>query len=86
MLPKTISVTPLHRGEINTIGGVPATRADPQLWVEVRPRYSGRVTSKIKLTKNSGNQPRPMAAEATDEDDEEAHAFYHHTHPPGYGG
>ena len=32
------------------------------------------------------NQPRPMAAEATDEDDEEAHAFYHHTHPPGYGG
>ena len=32
------------------------------------------------------NQPRPAAAEATDEDDEEARAFYHHTHPPGYGG
>ena len=32
------------------------------------------------------NQPRPMAKEATDEDDEEAHVFYHHTHPPGYGG
>ena len=32
------------------------------------------------------NQPRLMAAEATDEDDEEAHASYHHTHPPGYGG
>ena len=32
------------------------------------------------------NQPRPMAAEATDEDDEEARAFCHHTHPPGYGG
>ena len=32
------------------------------------------------------NQPRPMAAEATDEDDKEAHAFYHHTQPPGYGG
>ena len=30
--------------------------------------------------------PRPMAAEVTDEDDEEAHAFSHHTHPPGYGG
>ena len=28
------------------------------------------------------NQPRPMATEATDEDDEEARAFYHHTHPP----
>ena len=28
------------------------------------------------------NQPRPTVAEATDEDDEEAHAFYHHTHPP----
>ena len=27
------------------------------------------------------NQPRPTAAEATDEDDEEANAFYHHTHP-----
>ena len=35
------------------------------------------------------NQPRPMATEATeatDEDDEETYAFYHHTHPPGYGG
>ena len=31
------------------------------------------------------NQPRPMAAEAADEDGEEAHAFYHHTNPPGYG-
>ena len=31
------------------------------------------------------NQPRPTAAEATDEDDE-ARAFYHHTHPPGYRG
>ena len=30
-------------------------------------------------------QPRPMAVEATNEDDEEAHAFYQHTHPPGYG-
>ena len=27
-----------------------------------------------------------IAAEATDEDGEEAHAFFHHTHPPGYGG
>ena len=32
------------------------------------------------------NQPRPMAAEAADEDDEEARAFHHHTHPPGYTG
>ena len=32
------------------------------------------------------NQPRPMAAEATDEDDEEAHAFYHHTRPSGHEG
>ena len=32
------------------------------------------------------NQPRPTAAKATDEDDVEAHAFYHHTHHPGYGG
>ena len=32
------------------------------------------------------NQPRSIATDATDEDDEEAHAFYHHTHPPGYGG
>ena len=27
-----------------------------------------------------------MAAEANDEDDEEARAFYLHTQPPGYGG
>ena len=27
-----------------------------------------------------------MAAEATDEDDAEAHAAYHHTHLPGYRG
>ena len=27
-----------------------------------------------------------MATEATDEGDEEAHALFHHTHPPGYGG
>ena len=32
------------------------------------------------------NQLRPMATEATDEDDEKAHAFYHHNHPPGYEG
>ena len=32
------------------------------------------------------NQPSPTAAEATDEDDEDARAFYHHTRPPGYGG
>ena len=32
------------------------------------------------------NHPRPMAAEATDEDYEEAHAFYYHPHPPGYRG
>ena len=32
------------------------------------------------------NQPRTKAAEATDEDDEEAGASYHHTHPSGYGG
>ena len=33
------------------------------------------------------NQPRPTAAEAADgdEDGEEARAFYHHTHAPGYG-
>ena len=28
----------------------------------------------------------PTAAEATDEDDEEVHASYHHINPPGYGG
>ena len=32
------------------------------------------------------NQPRPMAAEEADQDDEEAHSFYHHTNPPGYVG
>ena len=32
------------------------------------------------------NQSRPTAAEATDKDDEETHAFYHHTHPLGYRG
>ena len=32
------------------------------------------------------NQPRPMAAEVTDEDDEEAHAFYHHTRASSYEG
>ena len=32
------------------------------------------------------NQPRSMATGATDEDDEEAHAFYHHFPPPGNGG
>ena len=32
------------------------------------------------------NQLRPMATEATDKDDEEAHALYHYTNPPGYGG
>ena len=32
------------------------------------------------------NLPLTMATEAADEDDEEAYAFYHHTHPPGYGG
>ena len=32
------------------------------------------------------NQPRSMATEAPDEDDEKEHAFYHHTYPPGYGG
>ena len=31
------------------------------------------------------NQPRPTATEATDEDDGEAHASYHHTQPPGNG-
>ena len=31
------------------------------------------------------NQPRSMAVEATDEDGEEACAFYHHTHPPDCG-
>ena len=31
------------------------------------------------------NQPRSMAAEATDEEDEEARAFFQHTHPPGCG-
>ena len=32
------------------------------------------------------NQPRPTAAEATDENDEEENVLYHYTHPPGYGG
>ena len=32
------------------------------------------------------SQPRLKATEATDEDDEEAHAFYQYTYPPGYGG
>ena len=27
-----------------------------------------------------------MAAKAADEDDEVAHAFYRHPHPPGFGG
>ena len=31
------------------------------------------------------NRPRPTAAEATEKDDEEARAFYHHPHPPGFG-
>ena len=30
--------------------------------------------------------PDHLGYEATDEDAEEAHAFYHHTHPPGFGG
>ena len=30
------------------------------------------------------NQPHPTAAEATDEDDEGARAFYNHTHSLGY--
>ena len=32
------------------------------------------------------NQPRPTAAKAADENDEEERAFYHHTQPLGYGG
>ena len=32
------------------------------------------------------NQQRPTAADATDADDEEACAFYHHNHPPGCAG
>ena len=32
------------------------------------------------------NQPRLMATDEDDEGDEEARGFYHHTHPPGYGG
>ena len=32
------------------------------------------------------NQPRSMATEAPDGDDEEGYASYQHTHPPGYGG
>ena len=32
------------------------------------------------------NQPRPIAAEATGHDGEEARAIYHNTHSPGYGG
>ena len=32
------------------------------------------------------NLTRPAVAEATEKDDEEASAFYHHTHPPGYAG
>ena len=31
------------------------------------------------------NQPRTTAAEVADGDDEEAHASYYNTHPPGYG-
>ena len=32
------------------------------------------------------NHPRPTAAEETNEANEGTRAFYHHTHPPGYGG
>ena len=32
------------------------------------------------------NQLRPTAAEARDEDEEEARAFYHHTNPLAMGG
>ena len=32
------------------------------------------------------NQPHPTEALGTDEDDEEARAFYHHNHRPGFGG
>ena len=42
----------------------------------------GRCRDRVKHP----NQPRPTAAEATVEDDEETHAFYHHPYPPGYGG
>ena len=31
------------------------------------------------------NEPRPAAVEVADKDEEEAHAFYQHFHPPGYG-
>ena len=32
------------------------------------------------------NQPRPAAAEATGEDNEDSHTSCHRTRPPGYGG
>ena len=32
------------------------------------------------------NQPCPTAAKAIDEDNKEAHAFYHHSHPLTMGG
>ena len=46
------------------------------------PKSNAKVTRVLALP----NQPRSMATDATDEGDEEAHALYHHTHPPGYGG
>ena len=46
------------------------------------PRVSKLLLDRCRDLVQHPNQPRPMAAEATDEDDEKTHAFYHHTHPP----
>ena len=47
---------------------------------------TGRPNSCPITAGNSFSTPTNPAPWAADEDNEEAHAFYHHTHPPGYGG
>ena len=55
----------------------PGTRTTPR----VGQTHAGRCRDVVRHP----NQPRPTAAEATDEDEKEAHAFYHHTHPLAMG-
>ena len=47
---------------------------------------NNKTKKKMPGSFSTPNQPRPTAAEATDEDDEEALDFYHHTQSPGYRG
>ena len=48
--------------------------------------HLGRIIKNGTAFSTPTNPARPMATEAADEDDEVAHASYHHTHPPGYAG